>query len=445
MTPDAARLLAAIPAAVLVLRDDLIVLANDAARELLGSDPARRTIADLIPAWPADAGVRGVFEAEVPLAGGVLDVEVRIGGLDTADGAFRVVSLQDARELVAGREAQAAVATAETRFRSLVDQLPAVVYADDGVDLITYVSPQIQDILGVSPEAYGADSEMWRRMIHPDDRETVEAESQAFIDGVGGDLADYRMVRPDGRIVWVRDRANAIRDADGHVIVEHGLLFDVTELKEAEARVAYMAYHDALTGLPNRLLFEETLDLALSRAARAHLGVAVLFLDLDNFKLVNDSLGHHAGDELLVRLAERLKTCTRDTDLVARPGGDEFLMLLADLDPEDASAAAERVAVRVHEVLSDPFDLQGIEFHARASIGISLYPRDAEDASALMKNADVAMYRAKRLEPGGHAFFAGDATEAIARLSFATRLRRAIAEERWVLHYQPIVDLGERA
>src|SRR4249919_3650670 len=140
------------------------------------------------------------------------------------------------------------------------------------------------------------------------------------------------MVRPDGRIVWIRDRAFAHRDDAGRVLWEQGILFDVTELKEAEARIAHMAFHDGLTGLANRQLFEETLSLALERANRDLTIVAVLFLDLDNFKLVNDTLGHHAGDRLLIEVAARLNDCTRGTDLVARQGGDEFLMLLADLD-----------------------------------------------------------------------------------------------------------------
>ncbi len=405
---DPASLLAAVPEAVLVLRGARVVLANARACEMAGSDPVGRPISDLIPAWPVEADAGVPFDAELRLPVGTLPVEIRIGGIQAADGALTVLSLRDARELQAGREAQAAVTEAEARFRSLVEQIPAVVYADDG-DVTSYVSPQIERILGVTPEAYRADPDMWLRMVHPDDRASVDAESEAFIAGVGGDLADYRMVRPDGRVVWVRDRAYAMRDDAGRVIWEHGLLFDVTELKEAEARVAHMAYHDALTGLPNRLLFEETLDLALSRAARGHMEVAVLFLDLDNFKLVNDTLGHHAGDALLVQVAERLATCTRETDLVARPGGDEFLLLLGDLDHAQAPAAAHRVARRVHAAMAEPFDLQGTRIRARASIGISMYPRDAEDAGSLMRNADAAMYRSKRLAPGGHAFFGRDA------------------------------------
>jgi diguanylate cyclase (GGDEF)-like protein len=202
----------------------------------------------------------------------------------------------------------------------------------------------------------------------------------------------------------------------------------VTQLKEAEARVAHMAYQDGLTGLPNRQLFEETLTLAVERAKREQALVAMLYLDVDNFKLVNDSLGHHSGDALLRELAERLKTCTRETDLVARQGGDEFLILLADLEADGADEAIRLVAGRMYEALREPFDLNGVEFHARGSTGISVFPRDAADVETLMKNADVAMYRAKRLEPGGYLFFAGEGDDALQRLSFAGRLRPAETE-----------------
>jgi diguanylate cyclase (GGDEF)-like protein/PAS domain S-box-containing protein len=310
------------------------------------------------------------------------------------------------------------------------------VYADDG-ERTFYVSPQIADILGVSPEAYRDDPDLWLHLVHPDDRRMVQEESDAFLAGAGGDLTDYRMVRPDGRIVWVRDRAYAFRDEQGRVLWEHGVLFDVTELKEAEARVAHMAYHDGLTGLANRELFEETLSLAVGRAKRDGTSVGVLYLDLDNFKLVNDSLGHHAGDALLASLAERLRSCTRDTDLVARQGGDEFLLLVADVDRAETDAAIRQVADRVVGAMAEPFDLHGIEFHAFGSIGVSVFPRDADSPEALLRNADIAMYRAKRVEPGGCVFFSACEDDAMARLSFSSLLRQAVAEERWVCTTNP--------
>jgi len=438
---DAARLFAAGPEAMLVLRAGRVLCANERALELAGREIADLSITDVIPDWRDDPDGAVPFEATLAGDGDtVLPVEIRVRRL--ADDLV-VAAIRDARDLIAGREAQVALEEAEARYRSLIERIPAVVYADEGNETL-YVNPQIEQILGVTPEAYLQDPDLWLSMVHPDDRPTVETESDAFLAGLGGDLADYRMVRPDGRVVWVRDRAYAERDEHGRVIFEHGILFDVTELKEAEARVAHMAFHDGLTGLANRQLFEETLTLAVERAKRDHTVVAVLFLDLDNFKLVNDSLGHHAGDRMLIELAERLRVCTRETDLVARQGGDEFLMLLADLHPDEVHGAVQTVADRVYEALAEPFELQGTEFHARGSMGISLFPQDATDAEELLKTADIAMYRAKRLEPGGHVFYTADADDALDRLSFATRLREAVQGEDWLLHYQPVVDLSDR-
>ncbi len=438
---DAASLLASAPEALLVVLEGHITWANERASELVGRDPAGDAIRTLIPDW------RDAPEDEVPfeaiLAGPDDELPIQVRVARTAVPGALLVSIRDARELRAGREAVDAMEEAEAKYRTLVEQIPAIVYVDVEGGGTTYVSPQIERILGVSPEEYCTSQQVWLDLIHPEDRGRVEADYEAFLDGSGGDLPDYRMLTRDGRVVWIRDRAVTIRAEDGHVLLEHGVMFDITELKEAEALVEHMAFHDGLTGLANRALFEESLRLAIGRAARAGHAVAVLYLDLDNFKLLNDSLGHHTGDELLVQLADRLRTCTRGSDLVARQGGDEFLVLVSDTDPAEIGATAEHLAVRIQEAMAEPFDLAGTEFHVRSSMGISLYPRDAADATDLMKNADAAMYRAKRFEPGGHLFFAGDADEALAKLSYATRLRRAMQEERWVLHYQPVVDLGD--
>jgi diguanylate cyclase (GGDEF)-like protein/PAS domain S-box-containing protein len=425
------------PEALFVLRDDVVELANRRMAECLGADPTGSSILELISDWGDPVSDGEPFQASVRCADGVeVPVEVRTRVVSGDVDGRMVVSVRDARELLAGREA-------EERYRGLLEQIPAVVYADDG-RTTTYVNPQIEQILGVTPDEYRDDPDLWLRMVHPDDRAKVQAESDAFIAGVGGDLADYRMVRPDGRVVWIRDRAYAKRDDDGRAQWEHGILFDVTELKEAEERITHMAFHDGLTGLENRQMFEETINLAVERAKRDRTLVAVLFLDLDNFKVVNDSLGHHAGDRLLVELSARLKRCTRDTDMVARQGGDEFLMLLADLGPDEVTGAVRAVADRVHEALDEPFVLQGTEFLVRGSIGISVFPHDASDAETLLKNADIAMYRAKRTDPGGHVFYTPDGDRAKERTSFATRLRQAVANENWVLHYQPVVDLSDR-
>ena len=229
---------------------------------------------------------------------------------------------------------QRALQDAKTKFGALVEQIPAIVYIDvaDDVMTTTYVSPQIGPLLGIDPDEYIDDPGLWERLLHPDDREPA---IETYIRGrESGEpfVFEYRLVGRDGRVVWFRDSAIVLPDADGRPRLIQGVMLDITERKAAEEQIAYLAYHDKLTALPNRAMFDELLGLSMARAKRNDLGVAVISVDLDDFKLVNDSLGHEVGDELILQLADRLREATRDTDLVARPGGDEFLLLLADLD-----------------------------------------------------------------------------------------------------------------
>jgi len=349
--------------------------------------------------------------------------------------------------------AMALLREADVRYRALVEQIPAIVYVDvvDESMSTSYVSPQITTLLGVTPEEYIADPDCWYKHLHPEDKERALAEYLRGRDAGESFTFEYRLVANDGSVVWFRDSAAVISNEDGTPSFVHGVMLDITERKKAEEQVAFLAYHDKLTGLPNRAMFEELLDLAMARARRHELSVAVVYADLDNFKLVNDSLGHEAGDELLRQLADRLREATRETDLVARQGGDEFLLLLADLERdsttisedvfEDPRAAAEAVANRVHEALQAPFILAGNEFYVSASVGISLFPQDALDANGLLKNADTAMYQSKKAGPGGAVVFSNDSVDSLTKLSFATRLRRAVERQNWVLQYQPVVDV----
>jgi predicted signal transduction protein with EAL and GGDEF domain len=169
-------------------------------------------------------------------------------------------------------------------------------------------------------------------MLHPDDRDGA---IETYLRGreLGQPFVyEYRLVARDGRTLWFRDSAIVLPDADGRPSLIQGVMLDITESKAAEQHIAYLAYHDKLTGMANRAMFDELLELSLARAHRSNLGVAVISVDLDDFRLVNDSLGHETGDELIRLLAGRIQEATRDIDLVARPGGDEFLVLLADLD-----------------------------------------------------------------------------------------------------------------
>jgi diguanylate cyclase (GGDEF)-like protein len=214
----------------------------------------------------------------------------------------------------------------------------------------------------------------------------------------------------------------------------------------AVRRLRRQALHDALTGLPNRALFGEHLAAALARARRSGRSVALAYLDLDDFKLVNDNLGHAAGDRLLTELAERLRATLRETDILARQGGDEFLILLADQDDADAArTAAQKAFNRIRDALDEPFLLDGAELAIGISMGVSVFPQDAGDEETLHRHADASMYRAKATGGGLVLFEPDEAPAPLARLSLAARLRRAVDDGELELHYQPIWDMRGNA
>ena len=250
------------------------------------------------------------------------------------------------------------------------------------------------------------------------------------------------MISKSGHNVWVRDEAMLVRDEEGKPLFWQGVLYDVTERKALEEQLEHRALHDALTGLPNRTLFVDRLGQALRRTRRQNNRVAVMFMDLDEFKVVNDSLGHEAGDLLLTVVAQRLRRCLRPEDTLARFGGDEFVVLIEAVDD---SAVAVQVAERMMEELRRPFVLEGRELYVGASIGISLGNNRTHDPDRLLREADTAMYRAKD-EGSGYRLFDPTMYEgALRRLEVENDLRRAIEGNEFVVHYQPIVNLQSGA
>jgi diguanylate cyclase (GGDEF)-like protein/PAS domain S-box-containing protein len=330
---------------------------------------------------------------------------------------------------------------AEEKYRTLVEQIPAVTYIDwaDGSDTPLYTSPQIEGMLGYTSEEWRADR-LWPKRLHPEDRDRVLAADERFEkEGEERFGAEYRLLAKDGSVVWVREEAVLVEGLGGRSRFWQGVITDITERKVLEERLEYRVVHDPLTHLPNRQLFLDRLAQALRRTRRRRgRSVAVLFMDLDNFKDVNDSLGHEAGDLLLVVVAERLRRCLRSEDTLARFGGDEFVVLLEDVDgPEEAVWAAERLT----DQLRYPFVLEGRELYARASIGIALGEDRTKDPADLLRDADTAMYRAKD-EGGGFRVFDQVMYERVVqRLELQNDLRRAIEQEEFVVHYQPIMSL----
>ncbi|NDP47970.1 MAG: EAL domain-containing protein [Sulfuriferula multivorans] len=245
--------------------------------------------------------------------------------------------------------------------------------------------------------------------------------------------------RKDGEIHAKYLTINTILNTDGSVYRRVALFLDITEKKQSEEVIWHQANFDALTQRPNRSMFHGRLDQEIHKAQRSHLTLALLFIDLDLFKEINDTLGHHIGDLLLVEAAQRITACVREVDMVARLGGDEFTVILPELHEH---ISVERVAANILQKLAEPYHLGDEVIHVTGSIGITLYPRDAADTEGLLKNADQALYVAKNMGRNRFSYFTQDLQEAAhTRLRLITDLREAIASHQFSVHYQPIVDL----
>ncbi len=243
----------------------------------------------------------------------------------------------------------------------------------------------------------------------------------------------------DGRVLPLLQTISAVRDAEGRLTHYISVMTDISSIKETQSRLDFLAHHDALTELPNRLLFGDRLNHVIERAEREGGAVALLFIDLDRFKNINDSLGHQIGDQLLIEAARRLKGLVRRADTLARLGGDEFVVLM---EGQATPAAAVRLADEMVAAFRQPFEVNGIDLHIGCSIGITLYPEDGMDAVALLKNADTAMYRAKEAGRDGHVRYSAELSEAARnKVAIENALRAAVRDGGFELHYQPIMDI----
>lgn len=327
----------------------------------------------------------------------------------------------------------------EERFRQLAENIEEVVWLSDlAMGQILYISPAYEAIWGRSCESLYENPSSWLETIHPEDIDYVR---QALTEGrVSGEYdIEFRIIRPDHAIKHIHQRAFAIENEAGEIYRVAGTAQDITERKEQEAHIEYLAYHDSLTALPNRLLTMNRLEHAITHTIRHSKTLAVLFLDLDRFKNINDSLGHQTGDLLLQQVGARLSQILREEDTIGRVGGDEFLILLPSLvGPDDAA----HVASKLINILSLPFSVLGRQLHINASIGISLCPRDANNADLLVKYADTSLYLAKEHGRGIFRFFSPELDQKVhARLQLENDLRFALERNQLYLHYQPLMDL----
>jgi diguanylate cyclase (GGDEF)-like protein len=370
----------------------------------------------------------------------------------------------------------------QNRLESVLNSLEDVVWSvlPDSLQLL-YINAATQKVFGRPIADFLRQLDLWFTMVYPEDRLLVEQAYQGLASLGQSDL-EYRILWPNQELRWVRSRLYLIRDAQGQPSRIDGITSDVTTRRMIYEQLQFNALHDSLTGLANRSLLSDRIQQFLNRNRRhPEKFLAVLFLDVDRFKVINDSLGHHVGDQLLIQVAQRLRTCQRSGDTVARLGGDEFVLLLEDLEQRED---ALRVAQRVHDILGAPLQIDGHDIFMSVSIGIAfsngewtplapvtavthdpavsdsgMAPMISEVVNALLRDADTAMYRAKAVGNGQHQVFDQSMhTEALRQLSIETELRRLLAGHseaaasaglppetsnmgELLVYYQPIINL----
>ena len=340
------------------------------------------------------------------------------------------------------RAAERALRASEEQFRELASNVPDVFWIADAKDKrLLYLSPAYERIWGRPVDHLGADSFDWLDAVHAADQARVRVNYER---GLLTEFdEEFRVVRPDGSMRWVHARAFPVTDESGKVVRVTGIAQDITDRRDYEARLRHLVQFDGLTGLPNRLLFHDRLKQTLAHAERIGGALAVMFVDVDHFQLVNDTLGHAAGDLLLQEVAQRLSRVVRPIDTVARLSGDEFALTLSDLGAADETVP---VAQQIMAAFEQPFEINGNEVFMTLSMGIASYPADSANCDALLRNADIAMYRAKELGRGTFQFYATEMNaRSLERLNLGNHLRRALERSEFFLQYQPKAELATGA
>ena len=391
-------------------------LSPAAVRRIYGCEPSDMLGREFREVLAPETSERDVAVFRGILAGeSVFDYETRHMRRDgsTIDLSLNAVPMRDAKGAVIGVTGTVRDVTAQkAAAAALYENVEKLRLAVDAAELVYWEwdrdTDQLQwgrdpsSLVGAAPEGRATRWTKYLELIHPEDRDGYLQRVNAAWEHTGPCSNEYRVVRQDGQVAWLSSHGKTLADASGRVHRMIGVSQDITERKRQEEEARYLAYHDTLTGLPNRRLLDDRLRQALFLAQRRDARVALLVVDLDNFKQVNDALGHRAGDAVLREAAHRIAGCLRKADTLARHGGDEFVVVIPDLKLDtDLQVVSEKIL----RSLEPPFRVDGRDFAIGASIGISLYPGDAGDGEALLRNADVAMYRAKQLGRNNYRFY----------------------------------------
>ncbi|WP_448526958.1 bifunctional diguanylate cyclase/phosphodiesterase [Parathermosynechococcus lividus] len=340
------------------------------------------------------------------------------------------------------QETERSLRAAESKYRSIFENAVEGMFQSTPEGRYLAVNPALARMYGYeSPAQLQAELTDIAHQLYVDARRRDEFVQALVKNGIVTDF-ESQVYRRDGQIIWISENARAVYDDDGCLAYFEGTVVDITERKLAESTIHYQAFHDLLTGLPNRALFDDLLPLALAESRRSQQRVGVMFLDLDRFKVINDTLGHAIGDQLLQQVAERLVHCLRETDTIARWGGDEFTILLPMIHHSDDLAI---VAERILHALKPEFILDGHHLHITTSIGIAVYPDHGESPDLLLRNADTALYRAKETGRNTYQFYTDSFNSAAhALLRLENDLHTALSLEELCLYYQPQLDLKRR-
>lgn len=329
----------------------------------------------------------------------------------------------------------------EERYRLAIDGVNDGIWDWDNSKKIAFISNRCRAILGFEDDEIADEWEEWVSRIHPEDKEKLMKIIERYISEKPGKHfhMEFRMMTKNKSYKWMLVKGKAIFDQDGILVRMAGSLTDINERKLAEEKVHQMAYYDSLTGLPNRTLFNDRFTIAIANALRKKRMVAIYFLDLDNFKTINDTLGHSYGDKLIYDVGQRLREQMRKGDTIARLGGDEFIIMQANVKE---LGEVVHMASRIIESFQKPCIMEGREFYISASIGISVYPDDGTDIQTLMKNADVAMYKAKEIGKNNFQLFTDSLNKRmLEKLNMENDLRKAIERDELVIHYQPHIEM----